>query len=244
MDPCPSPAEIYEKDGAVPLGPVLEPDPLAEVQQIFDDILAHGFTGPYASIVHDPWRRSTRLRELIPMLGEKMCRALGIPELVLFHDHFLHKPPGGENMGWHQDFSYLPVDREDGLTLWIAITDVTEENGCLYYLYGTHRLGERRAGWGIHSDADPRASLPPIDVDPSEPGVAVPAKAGHGLAHHGCLWHRSPRNRSDKPRRSWALSFVTPATRWSPSHSPHPRSAMEPRSEGQAMESDLIRVGA
>jgi ectoine hydroxylase-related dioxygenase (phytanoyl-CoA dioxygenase family) len=145
-------------------------------------------------------------------------------------------------MDWHQDFSYLPFDRPDGLTLWIALDDITEDNGCLYYLLGSHRGGERRAAWGMAGDDDPRAALPPLEVAGGEPGLAAPTAAGCAVAHHTFVLHRSPRNTSARPRRSWALSFVVPEARWSPRHSPHPRSAVEPRHEGQALEADLIQV--
>jgi len=228
--------------GAAELGRVLDEEQLAAVRAAHDAILEEGVEGPYARIVHDPWRKSAVLRELAEQLGRLTCEALAIPELVLFHDHLLFKPSDGVDMDWHQDFSYLPLDRPDGLTLWVALDDITTENGCLYYLYGSHVLGERRARWGMTGDDDPRASLPPMDVSPDETGVAAVTKAGCAIAHHGNLWHRSPANRSGRPRRSWALSFVSPEARWSPAHSPHPRSAVEPRFEGQAMEPELLRV--
>ncbi|MBI2686655.1 MAG: phytanoyl-CoA dioxygenase family protein [Acidobacteria bacterium] len=244
MAPSQNLAAEFETSGAAALGQVLDATQLPIAQAAFEEVMERGVTGPYARIVHDSWRTSPQLAALVPALGTLACKALGIPELVLFHDHLLSKPPNGIDMDWHQDFSYLPLDCADGFTLWIALDDVSPENGCLYYLYGSHLLGERRANWGMTGDDDPRAALPPIDIDPAEPGIAVRAPAGHGFAHHGYLWHRSPANRTSRPRRSWALSFVSPAARWSPGHAPHPRSAVEPRYEGQPMESDLIRVSA
>jgi hypothetical protein len=84
--------------------------------------------------------------------------------------------------------------------------------------------------------------LPPIDIPPGELGEPAPAPAGYAIAHHANLWHRSPANRSMGVRRTWLLSFVAPEARWSPRHAPHPRSAVEPREEGQALEADLLRV--
>lgn len=237
------PPAAFAEYGAAALGPVLDASELAAVRAAFDAAVeAHGVTGGYASIVHDAWRVAPALAALVPRLGERACRATGLPALVLFHDHLLRKPPAGEGMAWHQDFSYLPLDRPDGLTLWIALDDITPDNGCLYYVLGSHRLGERRAAWGLRDDGDdPRAKLPPIDVDDA-PGLAAPTAAGCAIAHHTYLWHRSPANTSAHARRSWALSFVVPEARWSPRHSPHPRSAVEPRHEGQALEPDLVRV--
>lgn len=236
------PAAAFDRLGAAALGPVLDADQLAGVRAAFDELLVEAITGPYASIVHDAWRKAPALAALVPHLGAIACARLGLPALVLFHDHLLHKPPAGEGMDWHQDFSYLPLDRPDGMTLWIALDDITDGNGCLYYLPGSHRLGERRAAWGLTGDDDPRASLPPLEVAPDQPGLAAPTAAGCAIAHHTYLWHRSPPNHSDRVRRSWALSFTVPAARWSPRHSPHPRSAIEPRAEGEPLEDDLPRV--
>jgi ectoine hydroxylase-related dioxygenase (phytanoyl-CoA dioxygenase family) len=225
------------------VGEVLEATELARVLEVFHQLVdEHGVAGPYASIVHDAWRKSDVLAGLAAKLGVIACQAIGADGLVLFHDHLLMKPPGGDDMAWHQDFSYLPLDRPDGVTFWVALDDITEDNGCLYYVLGSHTLGERRAAWGMTGEDDPRAALPPMDIPEQEPGFPAPTGAGCAVAHHTYLWHRSPRNNSDRPRRSWALSFVDPEARWSPRHSPHPRSAVSPRSEGQALEDDLLRV--
>lgn len=242
MDSSTSKAADFAVRGAAELGRVLDDQQLAAARAAHEAVLEFAVDGPYARIVHDPWRKSPALAELAGHLGRLTCAALEIPELVLFHDHLLFKPSGGVDMDWHQDYSYLPLDRPDGMTLWVALDDITTENGCLYYLFGSHLLGERRAGWGMTGEEDPRASLPPMDVAPDETGSAAVTGAGCAIAHHANLWHRSPANRSGRPRRSWALSFVAPEARWSPRHSPHPRSAVEPRFEGQAMEADLLRV--
>ncbi len=237
-------AEEFRTKGAAELGAVLDAAQLEAVRAAFDALLDRGVTGPYATIVHDSWRHSKVVAELAVHVGERACAALGLRELVLFHDHLLWKPPGGEDMDWHQDYSYLPVDRADGLTLWVALDEVTTENGCLFYLFGTHLEGERRASWGLCGEDDMRAGLPPIAVPEGEMGVPAPAAAGHAIAHHANLWHRSPANRSTGVRRTWLLSFVAPEVRWSPRHAPHPRSAVEAREEGQSLEADLLRVRA
>lgn len=242
MDLSTNPAEAFEREGVASLGRVLSDEELKAAQTACTEILEFAVTGPYAQIVHDCWRRTAVLAELVPKVGAVACRALGIPELVLFHDHLLHKPPGGVDMDWHQDYSYLPLDRADGLTLWIALDDITLDNGCLYYLFGTHKQGERRAAWGMRGEDDIRAALPPIELAPDEPGVAALTGAGCALAHHANLYHRSPANRTERPRRSWILSLVSPEARWSPKHAPHPRSAVEAREEGQELEADLLRV--
>ncbi len=235
-------ADEFAVKGATALGRVLDEAQLAAARAAFDAVLDLGVRGGYACIVHDSWRKAPGLAELAVHVGEQACAALGIPELVLFHDHLLWKDPGGEDMDWHQDYSYLPLDRPDGLTLWVALDDVTAENGCLFYLYGSHAGGERRASWGLTGEGDMRAGLPPMDLDANEMGVPAPAPAGWAIAHDTNLWHRSPANRSTGVRRTWLLSFVSPEAKWSPRHAPHPRSAVDVRVEGQELEADLLRV--
>ncbi len=240
---APDTVAAFHQRGAAALGPVLDPDQLQAARDAVADIAPqHGVTGDYACIIHDAWRKSSTLAELVPHLGAIACAAVDVPELVLFHDHILVKAPGGADMQWHQDFSYLPIDRAGGMTLWVALDDVTEANGCLYYVFGSHTAGELRAAWGMREHDDPRAELPAIDVAADELGVPAPTAAGCAVAHHTYLLHRSPANTSERPRRAWALSFVVPDARWSPDHSPHPRSAVEPRQPGQALEADLLRV--
>ena len=234
------PAAAFAELGAAALGRILDDAQLARARAACDELAPHGITGGYACIVQDGWRKARALGELVAHAGAIACAALGLPELVLFHDHVLIKPARGEDMTWHQDHSYLPLDRPDGLTLWIAIDDVTEESGCLYYLFGTHARGERRAAWGLYGDDDPRAALPPIDARPDDAGVAAPTAAGCAIAHHTYVWHRSPS--AVRGRRAWALSFTTPDARWSPRHAMHLRSALEPKTEGQPLEPDLPRV--
>lgn len=236
-----APPARFAADGVAALGPVLDEPALASARVGFDRLITGGVVGPYATIVHDAWRRSPELAALVPLVGAAAAAGIGVPALVLFHDHLLSKPAGGADMDWHQDFSYLPLDRADGVTLWVALDDITEANGCIYYRLGSHLLGERRAAWGIFADDDPRASLPTLDV-PDGADVPGPTAAGCAIAHHTLTWHRSPTNTSPRARRAWALSFVTPDARWAPTHAPHPRAMFGERRAGDPLEVDLPRV--
>ena len=55
---------------------------------------------------------------------------------------------------WHQDAAYWPPLKSDtsALNCWLAVSNVTQENGCLQYIPGSHREGQLRkhqpGGWG------------------------------------------------------------------------------------------------
>ena len=73
-----------------------------------------------------------------------------------WHDQLFCKPARhGGVVAWHQDYSYMPLDRADGVTAWLAIDPADTDNGCLRYLPGTHLLGERQPADFIRGAAVP-----------------------------------------------------------------------------------------
>ena len=85
-----------------------------------------------------------------PAIVERIAQLLG-PDLLLWRSQFFPKYPGMGGTGWHQATSYLNetmrvatltpphLDELFQLTVWIAVTDSTLENGCLRMIPGTHR---------------------------------------------------------------------------------------------------------
>lgn len=77
------------------------------------------------------------------------------PDLLLWRSKIFYKPPGADAIGWHQEWGKFdgeeignstpslqpPVFGEDiwDLTVWIALDDVTPENGPLQFAAGTNR---------------------------------------------------------------------------------------------------------
>jgi non-heme Fe2+,alpha-ketoglutarate-dependent halogenase len=85
-----------------------------------------------------------------PAIVERIAQLLG-PDLLLWRTQFFPKYPGMGGTGWHQATAYLNetmrtatlaperLDELFQLTVWIAVTDSTLENGCLRVVPGTHR---------------------------------------------------------------------------------------------------------
>lgn len=85
-----------------------------------------------------------------PAIVERVAQLLG-PDLLLWRSQFFPKYPKMGGTGWHQASSYLnetmrvatltPPDLSQlfQLTVWVAITDSTRDNGCLRIVRGTHR---------------------------------------------------------------------------------------------------------
>ena len=84
----------------------------------------------------------------------RVAQLLG-PDLLLWRSKIFYKPPGADAIGWHQEWGLFdgeeignstpslqpPVFGDDiwDLTVWVALDDVTPENGPLQFATGTNR---------------------------------------------------------------------------------------------------------
>jgi hypothetical protein len=136
-----------------------------------------------------------------------LARELLGPEARFAGDHALIKPAsGGPETPWHQDAAFRDpaYDREE-ISIWLALTPVGLENGCLEFIPGSHRRGvlpHRRLG------NDPRIhALECIgDFDPAT-AVSCPLPAGGVTVHDIRTLHHAPPNRSPGDRFAYVLVF-------------------------------------
>ncbi len=221
------PRAHYRTHGVAPLGRLLDEATTVAarhaVTEAFGDALG---SSDYGVLVNDAWRRCPPLEAIIRSgrLGQAALSVWEGPALVLFQDNLIWKPPGTtQSISWHQDYSYWPLDKPLGVTLWVALDDADEACGGLEYIPGTHDLGERApAPFIVGADAA-ESPLPPLDVHARlHDRVSFAVPAGHALAHHPLTWHTSGPNLSMRQRRGWSLTFVAPEVAWEPAHAAHP----------------------
>jgi phytanoyl-CoA hydroxylase len=106
----------------------------------------------------------------------------------------MFKPPGGVAKPWHQDAAYWRQFDPNQITVWIAIDDSSEENGCVWAIPGSHKLGHIP-----HVKAELQVEDSQIDL---EKAVPVPVPPGGMLIFHSLVLHKSDKNHSDKMRRA------------------------------------------
>ncbi|MBX3465983.1 MAG: phytanoyl-CoA dioxygenase family protein [Planctomycetes bacterium] len=210
-----------EARGLARLGLVVDPAGLAALRAAADRVLADAPAGPHGAIRHDAWRRDPAFLTALGPIAARARALLGAPVVRLFQDHVISKPPGTTaEIAWHQDHGYWPLASSRGLTVWVALDDADEHNGCLRYLPGTHLLGERRTADFVGA---PGQGGSPLDLrEAPAPAEVAPARAGEALAHDPLVWHMSGPNRSSRPRRAWSISLVLDDARWDPDRTPHP----------------------
>lgn len=125
------------------------------------------------------------------------------PNLKIYVDQTLCKPPKiGSPKPPHQDSAYWTnIDPPNLVICWMALDDATEENGCMRFIPGSHKLGvvEHK-----HLE-DFRVEDEKIDYSNE---VCVPLKAGGCSFHHSLAMHRTDANRSPDRRVGLTVAYM------------------------------------
>jgi hypothetical protein len=124
-----------------------------------------------------------------------------------WHDQLFCKPAHhGGVVAWHQDYSYWTrTEPMSHLTCWIALDDADRNNGCLYYIPGSHRWRLLpRTGLAGNMD-EIMTVLTPEQKEAFKP-VPIELKRGQCTFHHPLMVHGSYENRSDRPRRATLIN--------------------------------------
>jgi ectoine hydroxylase-related dioxygenase (phytanoyl-CoA dioxygenase family) len=134
-----------------------------------------------------------------PRIAALAADLLG-PDVRLYWDQAVYKYPSfPKDFPWHQDNGYTFVVPELYLTVWLALSDATLENGCVEVVPASHRLGtlEHRlsdTGYYCHEGDD---------------GVCAPIRAGSAIVFSSLTVHRTGPNRTaDDVRRTYILQYA------------------------------------
>ena len=231
----------FSGHGVVRIPAVLTAD---QAENLFTDFKSHigptPETNAYGVLRNNVWTQIPSFEHTLrtDRLAEIAMGLLDCTEIICFQDNVICKVPGTQDqVAWHQDYSYWPLDRPEGITLWVALTDASPGNGCMSFVPGSHELGERCPTNFVAGSNQPlRPDLPALNLDeaPNLP-KPFPAQAGDVIAHHPLAWHMSPPNLSHTWRCAWSITFVKNTVRWSPEHAPHPFSLSEQPQEGDPL---------
>ena len=137
---------------------------------------------------------------------QKLAEFLLGEDVVPKNLQYFNKVPGmNQPTPPHQDGYYFMLQPPVALTMWLALDEVDETNGCLCYVPGSHRQGLRRhartrtlgfsQGVMDYGEADKTSE------------IACPAQAGDLLVHHALTIHRAAKN-SHPTRQRRALGFI------------------------------------
>ena len=120
------------------------------------------------------------------------------PDVKLHHTKINSKLPGGHTEAkWHQDFLFTPHSNDDVVTALLMVDEVTEENGPLEVLPGSHR-GPLYELW--HEGVFTGAVADEVSAERRPAAVNCTGAAGSLCLMHTRLLHGSASNLSSAPR--------------------------------------------
>jgi len=144
-------------------------------------------------------------RFIFSELMAEICRATIGGEALLFWDQYVVKGTDKDSsFSWHQDSGYVHLECPEYLTCWVALDDVTLENGTVYVLPYS-QCGIRTV---VQHIRDPRTN-DMVGYFGKEPGVPAIVPAGTVVAFSSYVFHRSGPNLTDKLRRVYVAQYAT-----------------------------------
>src|SRR5439155_26561464 len=214
----------YQRDGFIQISNVLDPPDLARLREAVVAAVeaekaprpAGQTRSPYEQIFIQKvnlWRRHPAVREfaLCKRFGDLAARLSGQPVRV-WHDQALFKEPReGAKTPWHQDAYYWPHhDRTAQITIWLALSDVTVENGCMSFIPGSQHVRHL----GPIDLAHPQNIF---ELAPAFKGVkprTCELKAGSCTFHNGLTFHYAGPNKSERMREAFAVLYMPDGTKY------------------------------
>jgi len=207
---------FYAENGYLMIEDAVSPAQLARLQQIThalidasrdvqasDDVYdlddGHGPDTPRLTRIKLPHKVDPYFWQVLqdsPMRGV-LTDLLG-PDTTISTSKLNTKAPGGgAAVEWHQDWAFYPHTNDDLLAFGLMLEDVTEDNGPLMVIPGSHRgpvLSHHSGGvfCGAVDPADPEFDL--------SRAVPLTGRAGSMTVHHVRLLHGSAPNLSDRAR--------------------------------------------
>ncbi len=203
--PTPEQATFFRQHGFVTLRNLFSGDELAELAESFDTAV-RGATRRRPGDQPEPLVTVVSPEARVPVLATSRlvgeARRVISALLDVSEDRILCgwrcflKPSGADITPWHQDAAYRPPPYHGG-TVWLPLDPATTESGCLEFLPGSHRDGVfEHTLHGHHFVAEPAGV---------EGAVSCPLNLGDVSVHSCLTMHRAGANRTDRPRRAFAL---------------------------------------
>ena len=218
----PAQIEAYRRDGYVAVPDFLDADELAVWRTAVDEALRirgsrkiPGGDATAGDSYYDNvfiqrlnlWQTDVRMKSLIldERIGRMCCELEGLDAIRVWHDQALVKRPWDNPTAWHLDDPYWSFDSSQAISIWIALDDATRDNGCLYFLPGSHRLARFETVGIGENMKDLFKMYPAMGQIPS---VAAPLPAGGCSFHNGLTAHGAGANMTIGWRRAMTCAFM------------------------------------
>ena len=192
------------------------------------------------------WKSDSRIAAVVlnESVGNLVADVLGWDSVRIAQDDLIWKPhipsmsekcqDGKSTVGYHQDSAYISTQfdpyENNSVTVWFALEDTDEENGCIEYAEGSHLwrplIHQQDSNHSVNQEEDSLDSFHFCDattyrdnlstaaslancINSSSTVKKVPCLAGHAIFHHQDIWHGSgPNISTSRHRRTLVAHYL------------------------------------
>ena len=213
--------ETFDSDGYVQMRSLFSADEIAETREHLARFIREVVpTMPKEHVFYEDKVDSSTLKQMQNMheldeyfgalingkakeLAEIVLKGPALPENL----QYFNKCAGiGQPTPAHQDGYYFMLDPCEAVTMWLALEEVDDENGCVHYARGSHLGGMLEHGRTTTLGFSQGLAEPDQFVGSPE-DEAMHAQPGDLLAHHALTVHWASGNNSPTRSRQ-ALGLV------------------------------------
>ena len=141
-------------------------------------------------------------------------RAIMGPDVLVLASRLWSKLPADEKfVSWHQDVNYFGIEPSDAsANIWIALTDASEEAGCMRFIPGSQKAGllDHEITMASNNLLTRGQTVHGVDVTKAVP---APLRPGECSLHHGHVLHCSPPNLAGHRRVGFSMILMQPHVR-------------------------------
>lgn len=200
-------AEILQSDGVVKI-PFLNNEELDKIRGLYarmhhDKMPTNTMHGIHMTIWHPDEEYKTVIRDGIRDTIEPAFKRNFTDYRTLTHQFIIKSTGEDTTFHIHQDWAIVNEVKDFSLNIWIPLQDVSEVNGAMWIVKGSHRLNYPVRGAGV---LYPDYSECFDDLKPYM--TSFPMKAGEALIFYHCTLHGSPSNKGEELRKVIQVSLV------------------------------------
>ena len=117
---------------------------------------------------------------------------------------FIKNPNEKGFVSYHQDAKYIGLEPHNWVTVWLAVTDANEQNGCMRMLPGSHKenLKSHEQNFDENNLLTRGQTIKDVPLNKTDPIIL---KAGQVSLHHPKIIHGSGLNQSNDRRIGFVI---------------------------------------
>jgi phytanoyl-CoA hydroxylase len=153
------------------------------------------------------WQTNEAMKQIMfdERIGKMAAQLAGVDGIRIWHDQALIKRPWANPTAWHLDTPFWSFSHRSAISIWVALDDATLENGCLYFIPGTHKLtsfDKITIGRNMDGIFDTYPQFRKMKT------MAAPMKAGSCSFHNGLTIHGANANMTNGFRRAMTCAYM------------------------------------